>query len=162
MVKELIISTLAAVVMTLVIMVLKRVLTLVKILLEKEQKEAEKKNNECLSTLYSLAMTVLDTLTGTTVSRIEATQAATVRKAVKAGEKPFTELTRLSEEAYQDVVAQLSPKIMEALEACVGDTEKLIRNKIEEVLPEIKQKYAAISEPQGLIDDIPVADVGNM
>lgn len=155
MVKELFVSVLAAVLMTLAIMVAKRVLTLLKLYLEKEQKAAEKNNNESLATLYSLAMTVLDTLAGTTVSRIEATQAATVRKAVKAGEKPFTELTKLSDEAYQDVVAQLSPKIMEALEACVGDTEKLIRNKIEEVLPEIKQKYAAISEQQSLIADIP-------
>lgn len=162
MVKELIISTLAAVIMTLIIIAVKRALTLIKVLLEKEQKEAEKKNNESLAILYSLAVMVIDTLTGTAVSRIEATQAAAIRKAVKAGEKPFTELIQLSEEAYQDVVAQLAPKMKEALEACVGDTEKFIRNKIEEVLPEIKQKYAALSEPQGVIDDIPVADVGNM
>lgn len=155
MVKEAIISLLSAVMITLSVIVSQRALKALKIFFQNHQAEAAKKDSETLEVLYSLAISVLDTVSATTVGRIEATQAAAVRKAVKAGEKPFTELTKLSEEAYQDIVAQLSPKIKETLEACVGDTEKLIRNKIEEVLPRIKQEYALATDPGVMLDDIP-------
>ena len=41
-------------------------------------------------------------------------------------------------------LAQLSPEVVKALEGCVGNVEAFIRNKIEEVLPEIKDKYKAL------------------
>lgn len=155
MVKEFIMSILMAIVMTLMIIVAKRVMEVLKIFLENQKKAAKAEECKVMEVMYDVAIKVLDNIAGTTVSRIEATQAAAVRKAVKAGKLPYTELTGLSEEAYQDIVAQLSPEIRSTLEQCVGDTEKLIRNKIEEVLPKIKQEYASIAESKSLIEDLP-------
>ena len=150
MVKEIIISAVAAVLVTLAVIALKRVVEITKACLQEKLAKAERENSETLKVMYSLAITVLDNLANITVSRIEATKAATIRKAVKAGKKGFTELTQLSEEAYQDIVEQISPSIMQVLESCVGDTERLIRNKIEEVLPRIKQEYASITSDTGV------------
>lgn len=159
MFREVMLSALMAVLITFVFLALKRAYEVLKAYLTEQLAKAEKSNNESMTSMYSLAITVLDAVAASTVSRIEATHASVVRKAVKAGEKPYTELTQLSEEAYQEIVAQLSPKIKEALEACVGDTEKLIRNKIEEILPEIKQRYAYASVTGSLGEISPTEDM---
>lgn len=144
--KELVITLLAAVMMTLVIIAMRRASEVLRELLKKSREEAEAAGNNAVAAAYDMAISVLDSIAEITVSRIEATQAAAVRKAVKNGEKAFTELTKLSEEAYQDIVAQLRPCVMESLETCVADTERLIRNKIEEVLPKVKSDYRALED----------------
>lgn len=156
--KEIIITLLAAVVMTLIAMLVNRGLKLLRELLVIKKVEAEAADNKAAAAAYEMALTVLDSVAESTVSRIEATQAAAVRKAVKNGEKAFTELTKFSEDAYQDIVAQLAPYVMVSLETCVADTEKLIRNKIEEVLPKIKNEYRAL-EDKGE-DSLPWETVG--
>lgn len=144
--KEMIITGLAAVIMTLVVIVMHRAAEVLRELLKKNKADAEAAGNKAAVAAYEMAITVLDSITEITVSRIEATQAAAVRKAVKNGEKAFTELTRFSEDAYQDILEQLTPGIMAALETCVENTELLIRNKIEEVLPKVKSDYRALEE----------------
>ena len=144
--KEVIITLLVAAVMTLSIMVIRRALAVLRELLEKNKAEAEAADNKAAAAAYEMAISVLDSIAEITVSRIEATQAAAVRKAVKKGEKAFTELTKLSEDAYQDILAQLAPCVMNSLETCVADTERLIRNKIEEVLPKVKSDYKALED----------------
>ncbi len=142
MVKEVFVSALAAVAIATGAIVYRRVLQLLKAGVSEQLERAEREKNESLKVKCAFALELLDMLANLTVSRIESTKAAVVRKAVKAGEKSFTELTQLSEEAYQDIVKQLSPAVMQVLESCVGDTEALIRNKIEEVLPKVKKEYA--------------------
>ncbi len=142
--KELMFTAMAAVIMTLVVIIFRRALEVTRELLVSSRAKAEEADNKAAVSAYDLAITVLDSVAQITVSRIEATQAAAVRKAVKKGEKAFTELTRFSEEAYQDIVDQLAPCVMASLEGCVGNTEKLIRNKIEEVLPKVKKDYRAL------------------
>ncbi|MCM1304587.1 MAG: hypothetical protein NC305_13395 [Lachnospiraceae bacterium] len=144
--KEIIITALAALALTLLAIAIRRALEVLNNLLVIKKAEAEAAGNRSASEAYGMAITVLDSIAEITVSRIEATQAATVRKAVKSGEKPFTELTRCSEEAYQDILGQLSPYVMAALETCVGNTERLIRNKIEEVLPRVKTDYRLLED----------------
>ncbi|MDD3415501.1 MAG: hypothetical protein PHY47_16075 [Lachnospiraceae bacterium] len=145
MLKEIIISILTALIITLILIIARQLVAILNAFLEKKKAEATEANNKSAATAYSLAITVLNSITETTVSQIEATQAAAVRKAVKSGQKEFTELTKLSDDAYLDIVDQMSPIVMEALESCVGNTETLIRNKIEEVLPEVKTKYSALT-----------------
>lgn len=142
MLEKIIIAVLA----TIALIIIRRVLKLLSELLQIKKAEKELAGNQSAAAAYDLAIAVLDSIAETTVSRIEATQAAAVRKAVKSGEKPFTELTKCSEEAYQDILAQLSPYMMASLETCVGNTEKLIRNKIEEVLPKVKSEYKSLED----------------
>lgn len=151
MLKEIIITVLAAAVLTLAVIVVRRTLNLLNELLVSKKAEAEAAGNRAAAEAYGMAVAVLNSITEATVSRIEATQAAAVRKAVKNGEKPFTELTGCSEDAYQDILAQLSPYVMASLETCVGNTERLIRNKIEEVLPKVKSEYREL-EDKGISD----------
>lgn len=146
MFKEAIITVLAAVILTLAIIVMRRAMAVLRKLLEKNKAEAAAANNKAAVAAYEMAISVLDSIAEITVSRIEATQAAAVRKAVKNGEKAFTELTKFSEDAYQDILAQLAPYVMESLETCVADTERLIRNKIEDVLPKVKSEYRALED----------------
>lgn len=149
MLKETIITILAAVLLTLAVIVVRRILNLLNEILRSRKAEAEEAGNRAAAEAYGMAITVLDSITEVTVSRIEATQASAVRKAVKSGEKPFTELTRCSEEAYRDILEQLSPCVLASLETCVGSTERLIRNKIEEVLPKVKEEYRALEDGRG-------------
>lgn len=144
MFRELLVNAAAAIAVTFLFLVLMRVLSLLGAFLKRKKAEAEEAGNKALSVAYEMAIQVLEGVTKTTVSQIETTKASTVRKAVKSGEKVYTELTGLSEEAYQEIVAQLSPEVVKALEGCVGNVEAFIRNKIEEVLPEIKDKYKAL------------------
>lgn len=144
--KETIITVLAAVLLTLSAIAFRRILAILNELLESKKAEAEASGNRAAAEAYGMAMSVLDSIAQVTVSRIEATQASAVRKAVRAGEKPFTDLTRCSEEAYRDILGQLSPYVLASLETCVGSTERLIRNKIEEVLPKVKGEYRALED----------------
>ena len=147
MLKEILMSILTAVGITVALIIVRRVTEILNTFLEKKKAEAEEAQNKSAATAYAMAITVLTSITESTVSRIETTQAAAVRKAVKNGEKEFTELTKLSDDAYRDIVEQMSPVVMEALESCVDDTEALIRNKIEEVLPKIKSEYGTLTAP---------------
>ncbi len=146
--KEIFMSTAAAVGITLALLILTNVLAILGAYFQKKKAEAEAEQNQVLAAAYDAAIRVLESITQTTVSRIETTKAAAIRKAVKNGEKGYTELTGLSEEAYQDIVRQLSPSVEKALEGCVKNTEALIRNKIEELLPEVKERYKLIGSAE--------------
>ncbi len=150
MMKEILTSSLTAVLITLAVIAGRKLIAGLNVFLTVQKAKAEKQGNKSMASAYQLAITVLDSITETTVSKIETTQAAAVRKAVKAGEKEFTELTKLSDEAYQEIIRQLSPDVMTALEACVDDTEQLVRNKIEAVLPRIKAEYRGLEQPKEL------------
>ncbi len=148
MLKEVLLTMIAAVVITLILIAWKRAVEALREMMVCNRAKAQAAKNEAAVTAYDMAIAVLDSVAQVTVSRIEATQAATVRKAVKSGEKAFTELTKCGEEAYQDIVAQLSPYVMASLETCVEDTERLIRNKIEAVLPQVKQEYRMLEDKE--------------
>lgn len=142
--KEIFLNAATAIGVTMVLLILTDVFAILGAFFRKKKAEAEKAQNQMLAVAYDTAIKVLEGITQSTISRIEATKAAAIRQAVKNGEKGYTELTGLSDEAYQDIVRQLSPSMEKALEGCVKNTEALIRNKIEEFLPEVKEKYKLI------------------
>lgn len=142
--KELVISIICAVAITLLFLVVRRCIQILTVFLDKKKAEAAAAGNQTMEQAYNLAIRVLDSIAEITVSRIETTKAASIRKAVKAGEREFTELTKLSDEAYQSIVDQLGPIVYQGLEGCVKDIEELIRNKIEEVLPRVKASYSSL------------------
>lgn len=142
--KEIFLNAAGAVGVTLALLILTDAFAILGAFFQKKKAEAQKAQNQVLAAAYDTAIRVLESIIQTTLSRIETTKAAAIRQAVKSGEKGYTELTGLSEEAYQDIVRQLSPSVEKALEVCVKNTEALIRNKIEELLPEVKEKYKLI------------------
>ena len=154
MFKEALISIFSAAGITLLVLVSKRVLALFNLFLKKKQSEAYAADRQALAAAYQAALTVLEGIAETTVSRIEATKAQEVRRAVKNGEAEFIELLGFSEEAYQDIIQQISPAVREALEGCVSNTEVLIRNKIEELLPMVKEKYQ-VGDVRGKVEGVP-------
>lgn len=109
--------------------------------LTKAQAEAKAAGNTAKAAAFQFALTVLDAVTYSVVSRIEAEQAYQLRQAVKAGEAEVTELQLLSTEAYYDIVKMLSGEVKDCLDDTVEDTESFIREKIEELLPKVKADY---------------------
>lgn len=147
--KEIFLNAATAIGVTMALLILTDIFAILGAFFREKKAEAEEAQNQMLAVAYDTAIKVLEGITQSTVSRIEATKAAAIRQAVKNGEKGYTELTGLSEEAYQDIVRQLSPSVKKALEGCVKNTEVLIRNKIEELLPEVKEKYRCIGTKLG-------------
>lgn len=142
--KELVISVFCAVGITLLFLAVSRCIHILTVFLNKKKAEAAATGNQAMEQAYNLAVMVLDSIAEITVSRIEATKAASIRKAVRSGQKEFTELTKLSDEAYASIVDQLGPAVYQGLEGCVKNIEELVRNKIEEVLPRVKASYSSL------------------
>ena len=147
--KEIFLNAATAIGVTMSLLILTDVFAILGAFFRKKKAEAEEAQNQMLAATYDTAIKVLEGITQSTISRIETTKAAAIRQAVKNGEKGYTELTGLSEEAYQDIVRQLSPSVEKALEGCVKNTEVLIRNKIEELLPDVQAKYRCIGPKLG-------------
>lgn len=142
-------TTAIAAVVTIAAIVLKKVLGYADTWLKSKKTKAEAEGKQSLADLFESASMLLNAVTTTTVSKIEATKAAALRKAVHAGQAAASELELLSDEAYKEIMGQLTPAVEGVLEDAVGDVEKYIRNKIEEVLPEVKQKYKALTKETG-------------
>ncbi len=157
--KEIFLNAAGAVGVTLALLILTDIFAILGAFFRKKKAEAEEAENQMLTAAYDTAIRVLESITQTTISRIETTKAAAIRQAVKSGEKGYTELTGLSEEAYQDIVRQLSPSIEKALEGCVKNTEVLIRNKIEELLPEVKERYKLIGAAKETKESVNLGEV---
>lgn len=109
--------------------------------LEKKEGEAKAAGETARAASFNFAMTVLNAVTNTVVSSIEANKAFRIRQAVKAGEAKFEELTSLSTEAYYEIIGLLGGQTKAVLDGCVDDSEKFIREKIEELLPKVKADY---------------------
>ncbi len=111
----------------------------------KKEKAIQEKNMTA-KTAYDFALSVLEGITSATVYKIESTKAASIREAVKAGKEPISKLTGLSDEAYEEIISQLTPEIKEALELSIDKLELFIKNKIEEVLPTVKTTFALMTK----------------
>lgn len=141
--------TMVTIVAAIAVILYKKGCAYMNMLLEQGKAKAEKEGKQYLADLFEAAGTVLNALTATTVSKIEVTKAAALREAVHAGKEAAEKLNLLSDEAYKEIAAQLPPAIEAALEGSVNDLEKYIRDKIEEVLPGVKQKYKALTKETG-------------
>lgn len=154
--KELVVSIFCAIGITLLFLVVSRCLQILTAFLRKKQSEAAAAGDQAREQAYNFAIMVLDSIAEITVSRIETTKAAAIRKAVKSGQKEFTELTKLSDEAYASIVDQLGPVVYRGFEGCVENIEELVRNKIEEVLPRVKTSYSNLNNG---VEELYIGDV---
>lgn len=112
-----------------------------KVRLQKKQNEAEAAGKTAQAAAFSFAVNILNSVTSTVVSSIEARKAYYIRQAVHAGQAKAEELNVLSTEAYEEIVKLLDEEARSILDACLDDSEQFIRDKIEELLPKVKADY---------------------
>ncbi len=116
--------------------------------LEQMRSEAEASGRTAQAAAFNLALTVLNGVTNTVVSVMESEKAYTLRQKVKAGEAEYEDLKALSQEAYTQIVQLLDVQVKESLNSCLTDTEAYIKDKIEEMLPQIKASYRETVEEE--------------
>lgn len=109
--------------------------------MEQLRSEAEASGKTAQEAAFKLAVTVLNGVANTVVSVMESEKAFMLRQKVKAGEADYGELKALSQEACQQIIQMLDIQVREDLGSCLADTEAYIRDKIEEVLPQVKAAY---------------------
>lgn len=120
--------------------------------LAQAEADAQASGNTAKAAAFNFALTVLDAVTYSVVSKIEAQKAYQLRQAVKAGEAQATELQLLSTEAYHEIVQQMSSEVKDCLDCTVDDAEQFIRDKIEELLPKVKADYRKSLPGEGNVD----------
>lgn len=120
--------------------------------LNQAQADALASGRTAKAAAFNFAITVLDAVTYSVVSKIEAEKAYQLRQAVKAGEAQATELKLLSTEAYYEIVSQMSDEVKDCLNGTMDDAEQFIRNKIEELLPKVKADYRRSLPGEGKVD----------
>lgn len=140
--KDLLVSAGALLLVTVVILLVERLAGILSTYLKRKKTQAEAEGKKAQMIAFSAADQLLTAVTKSTVSKIEATQAAHLREAVKAGEAVRDDLCYLSEDAYDEICATIGQGVRDTLDALMDSSEIYIRNKIEEVLPAIKQEYA--------------------
>ncbi len=138
-----------AVVLYVVAQVISRCKLLAAQKLTKAQQEAEASGNKAKAAAFQFALTILNAVTYSVVSEIEAQKAFQLRKAVKAGEAQITELELLSSEAYYKIINLLGDGVKDCLDEALDDTETFIREKIEELLPKVKADYRKTLPAEG-------------
>lgn len=126
--------------------------------LEQMRSEAEASGRTAQAAAFNMALTVLDGVTNTVVSVMESEKAYTLRQKVKAGEADYEDLKALSQEAYAQIVQLLDVQVKESLSSCLTDTEAYIKDKIEEMLPQIKASYRD-TVAQEIWEDVPGNEV---
>ncbi len=113
--------------------------------LKKRTAEAEEAERHVLAAAFEGADKVLEKVTRATVGKLEGSVAAELREKVKNGEAEYEDLCRVSEAACREIIGQLKPELQTVLLECIGDMEGYIKNRIENVLPEVKADYARIT-----------------
>ena len=103
--------------------------------------EAQAAGDTAKAAAFNFALTVVNAVTYSAVSKIESEKAYMLRKAVKAGEAQAEELKILSSEAYREIAAQIGSEVKACLDSSLDDTEQFLMNKIEELLPKAKADY---------------------
>lgn len=122
-------------------------------MLVREQAEAQAAGQTAKAAAFNFALTVLDAVTYSVVSKIEAEKAYHLRQAVKAGEAQAADLKLLSTEAYYEIINRMGSEIKTSLDDALDDTELFIRDKIEELLPKVKADYRRTLSEEGNVED---------
>lgn len=108
----------------------------------KVKAEATKIKNEGLFSLADDAIALASDLATTTVTSIEQTTAATLRKAVKDGLGTPAQMKQLAYDAAEELQAKLHPQYIAALEEVYGDVNAYLLNLIEQKVWELKNLSA--------------------
>lgn len=113
--------------------------TWLKAALENERQDAIAGNQYTKQLACETAIKVIDTLVTATVSTIEQQTAKELRQAVKDGTADREELVKLSENAYQSVMQQVTEETKSTLQENMNHYEQYIRERIEQAVLEVKR-----------------------
>lgn len=137
--KEVLIGMGISVGIAIVVIVIQVISGYLKSAMEAKRQEAIANQNLAAANAWALAIKVIDTVTKATVATIEQDVAKDLRLAVKEGRADREELLQLSEQAYNSILAQVKPEIMQTLQEHVSDCQTYLENRIEQAVLEVKQ-----------------------
>lgn len=153
--REIIIDTLVTVGSTLIIALIGYGFRIVSNVIASEKAKAQANQNNLLVSAFASAETVINATVNAVVGKIEQVTAGTLREAVKNGNADRKELLALAQTAYDEVIAMVSPTVVEQLEKVIMDSEQYILDKIENSVRAVKlekteaaaeQKYSEVIE----------------
>lgn len=136
--REIIIDTLVTVGSTLIIALIGYGFRLVSSKIATEKAKAQANENNLLAAAFTSAETVINATVNAVVGKIEQVTAGALREAVKNGTADRKELVALARTAYNEVIATISPTVMEQLEKVIYDSEQYILDKIENSVRTVK------------------------
>lgn len=123
----------------LVVMLVTIISGCMKSIMEAKKQEALANSNIAQANAWDTAIKVVDAVTTATVSTIEQTTAKDLREAVKDGKADRQELINLSYKAYNSILEQIKPEIIQTLKENVTDYQSYLENRIEQAVLEVKK-----------------------
>lgn len=137
--KEMLVGIGISVGIFLVVMLVTIISGCMKSIMEAKKQEALANSNIAQANAWDTAIKVVDAVTTATVSTIEQTTAKDLREAVKDGKADRQELINLSYKAYNSILEQIKPEIIQTLKENVTDYQSYLENRIEQAVLEVKK-----------------------
>lgn len=137
--KEMLVGIGISVGIFLVVMLVTIISGYMKSIMEAKKQEALANSNIAQANAWDTAIKVVDAVTTATVSTIEQTTAKDLREAVKDGKADRQELIDLSYKAYNSILEQIKPEIIQTLKENVTDYQSYLENRIEQAVLEVKK-----------------------
>lgn len=137
--KEMLVGIGISVGIFLVVMLVTIISGYMKSIMEAKKQEALANSNIAQANAWDTAIKVVDAVTTATVSTIEQTTAKDLREAVKDGKADRKELIDLSYKAYNSILEQIKPEIIQTLKENVTDYQSYLENRIEQAVLEVKK-----------------------
>lgn len=137
--KEMLVGIGISVGIFLVVMLVTIISGYMKSIMEAKKQEALANSKIAQANAWDTAIKVVDAVTTATVSTIEQTTAKDLRKAVKDGKADRQELIDLSYKAYNSILEQIKPEIIQTLKENVTDYQSYLENRIEQAVLEVKK-----------------------
>lgn len=94
--------------------------------------------NEDVRNIVSNTLNSIESLIKTNITNVEQVSKPIIVQAIKDGKVDKTELTKLSSEVKEKVLAQMSDDTLNILNKNIKDTDSFLSSKIEEILAQMK------------------------
>lgn len=94
--------------------------------------------NEDVRNIVSNTLNSIESLIKTNITNVEQVSKPIIVQAIKDGKVDKTELTKLSTEVKEKVLAQMSDDTLNILNKNIKDTDSFLSSKIEEILAQMK------------------------
>lgn len=94
--------------------------------------------NEDIRNIVSNTLDSIESLIKTNITNVEQVSKPIIVQAIKDGKVDKTELTKLSTEVKEKVLAQMSDDMLDILNTNIKDTDSFLSSKIEEILAQMK------------------------
>ncbi|RCX20862.1 hypothetical protein DFR58_10164 [Anaerobacterium chartisolvens] len=139
-IQEILTQTMVNIALALLSLLFAYVAAAVNRLTQKAKAEVQQLENAEQRILLLDAIDDVETLTAKTVAQIEQTAAKELREAVKDGKVDKSELTALSERAYTEIMAALTPECKSLIDKNFGSFSDYLAKTIEAKVLELKNR----------------------